>query len=177
MRSRIVDVAASAFQVNGYKATSVLDILRLAGVSPGALHHHFPPKRYLIEAVLRERIASEIIITWAKAVLAAPTAIKGVVSIFQQVADEQGSATGCPLGNIALEFSCSDEASRAMISQEYDSWREAIVEKRSIGGSRDDHEAFATMVIALFTGAMSLAKVAQSGRPLRRCAAQLLVFA
>ena len=61
-----------------------------------------------------------------------------------------------------------------MIGQEYDHWRAAIVEKRhAAGSSRGDDEDFATMVIALFTGAMSLAKVAQSGKPLRCCLSQL----
>ena len=177
MRNRIVDVAAAAFQSNGYNATSVLDILKASGVSPGAFHHHFPTKRHLIEAVLRERVAVEVDNTWAKAVWAAPSAIEGVVSIFEQVADaldEQGSVSGCPLGNIALELSRGDEALRAMIGQEYDHWRAAIIQKRCAeGSSRDDDEDFATMAVALFTGAMSLAKVAQSGKPLRCCLSQL----
>lgn len=180
MRSRIVDVATRTFQSNGYNATSILDILRTSGVSPGALHHHFPTKRHLIEAVLRERIAVEVDDTWARAMLAAPSAIEGIVWIFEQVADAldaQGSVSGCPLGNIALELSRSDEALRALIGQEYDKWRSAIVEKRrNTGESSDDDDDFATTVVALFTGAMSLAKVAQSGVPLRRCASQLKAF-
>lgn len=180
MRNRVIDVAASAFQSRGYNATSVLDVLKASGVSPGALHHHFPTKRHLIEAVLRERIAAEVDQTWAQAVRAAPGALDGIRAIFEAVADAldaRGTVSGCPLGNIALELSRSDEELRALIAGEYDKWRGAIVEKlRAEAGTIADPEGFATMVVALFTGAMSLAKVEQNGRALRSCAAQLRAF-
>jgi AcrR family transcriptional regulator len=179
MRNRVIDVAAAAFQNGGYAATSVNDILRASGVSGGALHHHFPTKKALVAAVLNERIATEVDATWAQAVRDAPDAMTGILSVFGGVADAldaQGSVSGCPLGNIALELSRSDDELRGMIGAEYRKWRAAIAEKSAVDGmaAADD---FATMVVALFTGAMSLAKVEQRGAPLRRCAAQLRLLA
>jgi AcrR family transcriptional regulator len=177
MRNRVIDVAAAAFQAGGYKATSINDILKASGVSGGALHHHFPTKKVLIAAVLRERVAVEVDTTWAGTVRKAPTAIAGILAVFETVADaldEQGSVSGCPLGNFALELALTDEELRAMIGVEYEKWRNAIVEKiRSEDAGIADPRAFALMVIALFTGAMSLAKVEQTGSALRSCAAQL----
>lgn len=177
MRNRVIDVAASAFQMRGYSATSVNEVLQESGVSSGALHHHFPTKKRLIEAVLQERIAVEVDETWARAVREAPDALTGILSVFGTVADAldtQGSVSGCPLGNIALELARSDEELREMIGAEYRKWREAIAQKlRTDGTAIADPEGFAVMVIALFTGAMSLAKVEQNGQPLRDCAAQL----
>ena len=175
MRNRVIDVAAAAFQSGGYTATSVSDVLRLSGVSGGALHHHFPTKKALVAAVLNERIAVEVDATWAETVRAAPDAMAGILSVFESVAaalDAQGGVSGCPLGNIALELSRSDEELRAMIGAEYGKWRQAIAEKREADGMAGAGD-FATMVVALFTGAMSLAKVEQTGWPLRSCAAQL----
>lgn len=178
MRNRVIDVAAAAFQMRGYNATSINDILKLSGVSGGALHHHFPTKKHLIEAVLKERIAVEVDETWARAVREAPDAMTGILSVFALVADAldaQGSVSGCPLGNIALELSRSDEELRALIGTEYRKWREAIVAKlRMEERKMTDPEGFAVMAVALFTGAMSLAKVEQNGQPLRHCAARLL---
>ena len=179
MRNRVIDVAAGAFQTDGYAATSVNDILKLAGVSGGALHHHFPTKKALVAAVLTERIAVEVDATWAQAVRAAPDALTGILAVFEEVAgtlDAQGAVSGCPLGNIALELSRSDDELRGMIGAEYRKWRQAIAEKRAADGMAGADD-FATMAIALFTGAMSLAKVEQTGDPLRRCAAQLRLFA
>lgn len=179
MRNRVIDVAAAAFQTGGYAATSVNDILKASGVSGGALHHHFPTKKALVAAVLHERIAAEVDATWAQAVRDAPDAIGGILAVFAGVADAldlRGEVSGCPLGNIALELSRSDEELRAMIHAEYGKWRRAIKEKCAAGGMAGA-EDFATMVVALFTGAMSLAKVEQTGEPLRRCAAQLGLLA
>jgi TetR/AcrR family transcriptional repressor of nem operon len=47
MRRRVLDVAAAAFQKRGYHSTSTHDIMREAGVTGGALHHHFPTKKAL----------------------------------------------------------------------------------------------------------------------------------
>mgnify|MGYP001079552628 FL=1 len=181
MRNRVIDVASAAFQTRGYNATSVNDILKVSGVSGGALHHHFPTKKHLIEAVLRERVAVEVNGTWAQAVRDAPNALTGILSVFEAVADAldaQGSVSGCPLGNIALELSVSDQELRALIDAEYRKWRTAIVEKlRADGSDMADPEGFAVTVVALFTGAMSLAKVEQNGQPLRHCAARLGMLA
>jgi len=105
----------------------------------------------------------------------------GILSVFTLVADAldaQGSVSGCPLGNIAPELSRSDEELRALIGSEYRKWREAIVAKlRMEERIMTDTEGFAVMVVALFRGAMSLAKVEQNGQPLRHCAARLQAMA
>ncbi len=180
MRNRVIDTAAKLFQSRGYTATSVVDVLRTAGVSPGALHHHFPTKKSLVEAVLRERIAGELDRTWAQTVREAPDAMTGILAVFDTAADAldaQGSVSGCPLGNIALELSRSDDDLRAAIGAEYAKWHAAIGDRlRAEGSGMADPDGFATMIVALFTGAMSLAKVEQRGAPLRRCAAQLRVW-
>lgn len=54
-RRRLVKVATGLFAVRGYEATPIEEVLRLAGVSKGALYHHFPNKEALFEAVFREQ--------------------------------------------------------------------------------------------------------------------------
>src|SRR5437868_12664745 len=129
MRNRVIDVAAAAFQTGGYAATSVNDILKQARVSGGALHHHFPTRKTLVAAVLNERIAPEVDATWAQAVRDAPDAMTGILAVFEEVADAldaQGSVSGCPLGNIALELSRSDDELRGMIRSEERRGRERV---------------------------------------------------
>ncbi len=52
VRKRILDATADAFQKRGYHATSTHDIVRAAGVTAGALHHHFPTKAGLGTALI-----------------------------------------------------------------------------------------------------------------------------
>lgn len=51
-RRQLVAAATELFATRGYEATSVEAVLEEAGVSRGALYHHFEDKRALFEAVL-----------------------------------------------------------------------------------------------------------------------------
>jgi AcrR family transcriptional regulator len=51
-REHVVDVATDLFATDGYEATSIEAVMRAAGISKGALYHHFPGKEALFEAVL-----------------------------------------------------------------------------------------------------------------------------
>ncbi|TJX33984.1 MAG: helix-turn-helix transcriptional regulator, partial [Mesorhizobium sp.] len=64
MRRKVLDVAEAAFQARGYHASSLGDLMAAAGVSGGALHHHFPTKKALALAVIGERVAAAVEETW-----------------------------------------------------------------------------------------------------------------
>ena len=51
-RQRLVEVATQLFASEGYDATSIEAVLQAAGISRGALYHHFDTKETLFEAVL-----------------------------------------------------------------------------------------------------------------------------
>src|SRR5258707_7108110 len=51
-RRQLVAAATTLFATRGYEATSIEAVLEEAGVSRGALYHHFEDKRALFEAVL-----------------------------------------------------------------------------------------------------------------------------
>jgi AcrR family transcriptional regulator len=52
-RAALIDVATELFATNGYEATAIPAVLAAAGVSRGALYHHFASKEALFEAVLQ----------------------------------------------------------------------------------------------------------------------------
>ena len=56
-RSRLVEAAQRLFVERGYEGTPTEAVLAAAGVSRGALYHHFPGKQDLFAAVF-ERVAS-----------------------------------------------------------------------------------------------------------------------
>jgi AcrR family transcriptional regulator len=51
-RAALISVATELFAANGYEATAIPAVLQAAGVSRGALYHHFESKEALFEAVL-----------------------------------------------------------------------------------------------------------------------------
>jgi AcrR family transcriptional regulator len=62
-RGQLIDVATGLFAEHGYERTSIEAVLTAAGVSRGALYHHFAGKEALFTAVLEavsERIAAQL---------------------------------------------------------------------------------------------------------------------
>ena len=53
-RGRLVTAARELFATDGYDATTTTDILTRAGVSRGAMYHHFETKADVFEAVFTE---------------------------------------------------------------------------------------------------------------------------
>ncbi len=53
-RRRLIDAARQRFATDGYDQTSTEHIRRQAGVSRGAMYHHFASKREIYEAVFQE---------------------------------------------------------------------------------------------------------------------------
>ena len=51
-RGQLIEVATRLFAEHGYEGTSIEAVLAAAGVSRGALYHHFPGKEALFEAVV-----------------------------------------------------------------------------------------------------------------------------
>lgn len=180
MRAKVLDAAAASFQAHGYGGSSMADIVSAAGVTGGALHHHFPTKRDLGRAVITERVSPEVAETWIAAVEGAATAAEGIIDVFEDVAnllERRGSVAGCPLGNLSLELSLSDEALRTVIEDEYRKWQSAIeacLRRDASAGLAPfairDAAGIADTVVAMFTGAMAIAKAEQDVRAIRACA-------
>jgi AcrR family transcriptional regulator len=181
MRTRLLNAAAEAFQSHGYHSTSTHDIMRAAGVTGGALHHHFPTKKALAVAVIRERVAQAVEQTWIEPIRSAKTAGQGILGVLEQIADgleHRNVVLGCPLGNLAIELSLADPDFRDAIQDVFAHWRGTIAARLRADQAAGilpklDADAFATFVVASYSGAIALAKAQQTADPLRTCARQL----
>jgi AcrR family transcriptional regulator len=181
LRGKILDAAAAAFQLRGYHSTTTHDLVREAGVTGGALHHHFPTKKALGLAVIRERVAQAVEETWIEPLRSAPTAAGGMADVFTRIAatlDDRGRVLGCPLNNLALELALADPEFQSALQNVFEDWQAAITQKlrtdQAAGALRNaDPEGMATLIVAAYSGAMAMAKANQSSEPLKRCAQQL----
>jgi len=181
MRARVLDAAARLFQVQGYHATGMRDVMQASGVSSGALHHHFPTKDALALAVVKDRIARVVRETWINPVRTAPSASRGILRVFSAIIrgiDQRGSVAGCPLNNLAMELSFVNPRIRVALEAIFAEWQAALAERieQTEGGARLDNGkrvAAAAFVVATYSGAMNLAKVTQSASPLRHAAVNL----
>jgi AcrR family transcriptional regulator len=181
MRARVLDAAATAFQTRGYHATGIHDIARSAGVTGGALHHHFSTKKALGLAVIKERAAESMRQAWLNPITSAQTTIDGVVSAFDQIAatmESRGVVLGCPVNNLALELSLVDPDFQVAISGIFDEWRLAIAQKLRADRGRRLHngldaDELAALIVASYSGAMAMAKAKQDIGLFKMCGRRL----
>jgi AcrR family transcriptional regulator len=181
LRGRVLDAASELFEARGYHGATMHDVAAAAGVTGGAMHHHFASKKALGIAVIRERVAPAVRKTWMEPVTKAATASEGVAAVFADIAsglEAAGAVRGCPLNNLALELSFGDREFSIEIAEVFAEWRAAIAVKRradlAAGKAQvGAPEAFASFAVAAYSGAMTQAKAEQSAEPLRICAAEL----
>ena len=180
-RGRILDSAANEFQHRGYHATSMHDMMRIAQVPGGSVYHYFPTKKSLALAVIQERVAESLAETWIEPLRKAPSASQGILSVFDAVAKSinDRAILGCPVTNLALELSLADPDFQHALRASFDKWERAIADclrEQQAATKRKtiDPAGLATLVVAIFSGAMSLAKAAQSAAPLRTCRREIV---
>jgi AcrR family transcriptional regulator len=181
MRSRVLDAAFDLFQRQGYNGTSMLEIAAAAAVTGGAMHHHFPTKKALGLAVIDEKVRGAVESTWLAPVRDAPSATKAIFGIFKSLArqlDDKGSVLGCPVNNLTLELASADVEFRSALKSLFDEWRSTVAagllsDLKNEVATAKEATAKADLVIAAYSGAMAMAKVEQSGKPLKRCVAEL----
>ncbi|MGV1837419.1 TetR/AcrR family transcriptional regulator [Rhizobium rhizogenes] len=169
VRRRIVDTAYDAFIKQGYIATGMLEIREKASVSGGAMAHHFPAKRELGLAVIRDRVSHAVQQTWIEPLDTCVDAPAAVDLIFEGIIGEltyKGSVSGCPLNNMAMDVSPHDPEMRVALGDIFAAWHEALSAKfqadLTSGRASDIRpSSLATLVIAVYSGAMAMAKARQ----------------
>lgn len=173
-RSRILDAAADLFQAKGYHDSSMHDIIRAAGVTSGALHHHFASKKELGLAVVKDRVWDAVRESWIDPVRNAETPVQGIEAAFQAIGQgllAQGFVQGCPLNNLAIELGYADPEFRDALLVIFAEWRDAIAARFRVSKAMQltdlGADDLATLVVATYSGAMALSKAEQSPEPLQ----------
>jgi len=180
-RERLVTAAFGEIHRHGYQGAGLETILAHAGVTKGALYHHFADKADLAYAVIDEVIRGLTLTRWTGPL----ASFEGdPVSALQRVLDVVATEfcderlvdmveLGCPLNNIAQEMSPLDERFRRRVAVVFETWIEAFAQAlergRADGTVRRDVDArkVATFVVSSIEGSFGLAKNAKSAPLLR----------
>jgi AcrR family transcriptional regulator len=158
----------------GFQGTDLDTILEAAGVTKGALYHHFANKEALGYAIVDEVIGQIQRERWLEPLQNAEDPIGRLIAIVQATPLQQEQVErGCPLNNLAQEMSPLDEGFRTRIAAQFGAWRGAIADAlrdgQRRGKVRGDVDAMetATFLVATYEGYVSLAKNAQDFRELQ----------
>ena len=175
-RDKLLQAAFEEIYRRGFQAASLDTILAKAGVTKGALYHHFPDKASLGYAVVDEVVKGLLLQRWG--VLEPPSG--DPVTTLQRILRRRTARLtprevelGCPLNNLAQEMSPLDQRFRRGVAATFDIWTAAVAKDLARGQAEGmvrkdvDPRKIAAFVVASIEGSFGLAKGAQSASMLR----------
>lgn len=166
-RRRILAAAQEEFWRNGYRAGSLNGIVEAAGVTKGALFHHFRDKRALAVAVVEEVLAPEWREHWIESMDSLGDGedvlqglgrlLGGELERIETAGDEGPLARGAALIHFASDLGETDEALRGKVGELFDEWCGAVARLLAQGQTAgmvhpnitpDDEAAFLVSMLA-----------------------------
>lgn len=185
-REALLGAAEQEIHLHGFQAASLANILKNAGVTKGALYHHFANKQALGYAVLDEIWGPQMRAMWIEPLMVpGDNPIDVMIGLLHETAEimsDQDVALGCPINNLAQEMSPIDEGFKSRLNGLLDEWRrglsQAVERGRSAGMIRTDVDAAstATFLVASLEGCIGMAKNAQSKDLLLQCGLGVITF-
>jgi TetR/AcrR family transcriptional regulator, transcriptional repressor for nem operon len=173
-RQRIIHAAFREFYRNGFQGGSINEIVAAAGITKGALFHHFPTKQALGYAVVDEFIEPLLLARWLTPVDGSSDPIADLTHAFRKYVKEDiesGSwVQGCPLNNLAQEMSPLDDGFHSRIDRLYTMWRKGFATALASGikarkvSKQVDPKSVAAMLVA---GQMGIWGAGKSSRDLK----------
>ena len=175
-RDKLLHAAFDEIYRRGFQAASLDTILANAGLTKGALYHHFADKDSLGYAVVDEVIKGLLLKRWGvlEPLTGDPvTALQRILRLRSAGLTAREVELGCPLNNLAQEMSPLDQRFQRAISATFDTWTDAVARAlrrgQAEGSVRGDVDApkVAAFVVASIEGSFGLAKSARSASMLR----------
>jgi AcrR family transcriptional regulator len=164
-RDRLLRAAFNEMHRAGFRAADLDAVMAEAGVTKGALYHHFAGKQAIGYAVVDEVIGPMTRAKWVKPLAEATDPLAELIRLVSEMPrDFADFDRGCPLNNLTVEMSPLDEGFRARTSRILQEWRDAIASAlrraQALGLVRRgvDPEGEAWFLIAGYWGYIALAK-------------------
>jgi TetR/AcrR family transcriptional repressor of nem operon len=176
-RQKLLHAAFDEIYRHGFQAASLDTILGQAGVTKGALYHHFPDKAALGYAVVDDVVTHLLLERWLGVLERQegdPIAtLQGMLQERSDALSADEVELGCPLHNLAQEMAPLDERFRRRINATFEQWitgfARVLRRGQREGTVRRDLKAdqVAAFLVAAIEGSFGLAKSARSAGMLR----------
>lgn len=167
-RDRLLESAFNEVHQTGFRAASLDAILARAGVTKGALYHHFPNKQALGYALVDEVIAPYLHERWVVPLESADdplTVLMESARGFLPVVNERPARLGCPLNNLVQEMSGVDDEFRLRLENATQHWVDgvarALARGQKNGTVREDIDTQATayFIVTVIEGGAGMMKL------------------
>ncbi|HBT82015.1 MAG: TetR family transcriptional regulator [Desulfuromonadales bacterium GWD2_61_12] len=182
-KQKILADATPVFQIKGFTATTIGDLLAATGMTKGALYFHFPGKEAIGVEVFRKESAT--FMDFLDEVLTAETPAASLDNFFRAALGKHrdtGFVGGCFFGNTALEASDIFPVLSQMVAEVFDAWIEKIQAKieaaQTLGEIRRDLPArqLAELVVATIEGGIMQSRLLKSELPMANSLSSLRVL-
>ncbi|MBN1882417.1 MAG: TetR/AcrR family transcriptional regulator [Deltaproteobacteria bacterium] len=177
-KKKIIDTATRLIHANGYKNTSLEDILTAAEIKKGSFYFHFDNKEVLGHAVI-DRFHSgtrKMMDTMlSPAVRGEANAYESILRMLDNLTafmDDSDCRGGCLLGNMALEISDYNDDLRRHLSDIFTDMASRLEEAIAAGQSRGEISTeatpreFAHFIVSVIEGGLMLARVNKNITPM-----------
>src|ERR1700739_488709 len=170
-RERLLQAAFREVYRSGFQSAGLDSILAAAGVTKGALYHHFGSKDALGYAIVEEITPPDNRRQWVRPLENCKHPIEALIATVQGLSIQPEAVRGgCPLINLAQEMSPLDAGFRQRLATIFRNWQDgvaaAVVDGQKHGEVRRDLKPAeaAGLLIAMVEGYGALAKNAQDAK-------------
>lgn len=180
-REAILERAIEVFNVRGYSAASLRDIMLATGLQKGGIYNHFASKEDLALEAFEHTFSqiSDSLRASLKGTRNGLERLGGILQFFQNYFEVPPIKGGCILMNAAIESDDANPELRERVQHAMTVWRDLVrrtIEKgQSLGEIRPtvDADTAATLIIGVLEGHMFLSKLYDDPVHLQRATAFL----
>lgn len=164
----IIDTSFQLFYRDGFKSTSINQIMKATSLTKGAFYHHFKDKKEIgvavINKIIFDRIHKNMILPLQKEGDAIEI-LKDIFSNKIRAFTNYEKGKGCPANNLINEIGSTEDGYQSALRTIIDQWTlaiERVIEKEKEKGSvkkNTDSKAVATFLVSAFEGVRGLRKL------------------
>lgn len=175
-RDRIVRAATRLFQLKGYHATGLNEILRESNAPKGSLYYYFPngKEELALESIELTKVFVEETIRKRLSMIEDPA--ESIKNAIQEMADfidmaenekiSLRSTKKVSVNLVALETSSSNENLRKACESAFDAWQNVYAEKLIQGGfTKQEAEKLSMVIQSMIEGAIVMSLTKKSDVP------------
>jgi TetR/AcrR family transcriptional repressor of lmrAB and yxaGH operons len=176
-KEKLIQTASRLFEIKGYYATGLNEILAESGAPKGSLYYHFPKgkEQLALESIISEgeKIKSKI----QSSLDSIKNPVEAIVANIENVAtviDNEYKTKDMSIGLIALETYLTSEVLRGACEEVFTSLENIYTEKLiKAGMNKDDANKLGSVIATMIEGGITYSLVKKSGKPLRLIAEQI----
>lgn len=182
----LIDITFDLLYRKGYCATSLMDILKEAHITKGAMYYHFSNKNELVLASMKYYLENILQAHWIDPFTQSDQPVQtliGQINAYLDVYADSGSPLdikhGCPLINFVLDMSDKDDTFFLYLQSVYARWQESIDKAlqtaQALKQTKTDFNASdqALFIISSIEGSIGVAKAHNDLERLRKSFAVL----